>query len=156
MSRISSQPTRHSRTALWCSTLAGTTSSRSRTWHPSAAWQKISTSSEAFPGQDKQGKPALRSGLSRRCRGPKPPVATMSEKNERYSGDTTDEDRAVLFPPLPNSNRTRRPRDVVPRDVRDAIGCAAFGCTSFLPKDFPRVSTVRYNVCSLRNSLQFV
>ncbi len=71
MSRISSQPTRQSRTALWCSTLAETTSSRSRPWTPSPACRKISTSSEASPGtgQTRKARSADRAFSPRRAAG---------------------------------------------------------------------------------------
>ena len=75
-------------------------------------------------------------------------------KNDRYSSDTTDEERAVLSSLLPDPDRPGRPRKVVLRDVRDAIGyIAASGCAwSLLPKDFPPVSTVRCCFYSWRNS----
>ena len=82
---------------------------------------------------------------SRRC---------YERKNDRYSSDTTDEERAVLSPLLPDPDRPGRPRKVVLHDVRDAIGyIAASGCAwSLLPKDFPPVSTVRCCFYSWRNS----
>ncbi len=78
----------------------------------------------------------------------------MSVKNDRCSSDTTDEDRAVLSPLLPDPDRPGRPRKAVLRDVRDAIGyIAASGCMwSLLPKDFPPVPTARYCFYSWRNS----
>ena len=65
--------------------------------------------------------------------------------NERCPGDVTDEDRAVVFPPLPGPDTLGRPRQVALRDVRDGIGSiAAAGCAwCLLPKAFPPVSTVR-------------
>ena len=65
--------------------------------------------------------------------------------NERCPGDVTDEDRAVVFPPLPGPDTLGRPRQVALRDVRDGIGSiAAAGCAWCpLPKAFPPVSTVR-------------
>ena len=65
--------------------------------------------------------------------------------NGRCPGDVTDEDRAVVFPPLPGPDTLGRPRQVALRDVRDGIGSiAAAGCAwCLLPKAFPPVSTVR-------------
>ena len=65
--------------------------------------------------------------------------------NEHCPGDVTDEDRAVVFPPLPGPDTLGRPRQVALRDVWDGIdSIAAAGCVWCpLPKAFPPVSTVR-------------
>jgi transposase len=75
-------------------------------------------------------------------------------KTARYSSDVTDEEWAVIAPHLPSPNRLGRPRKVDLRDVWDAIGyIAAAGCAwSFLPKDFPPVSSVRYYFYCWRDS----
>ena len=82
----------------------------------------------------------------------------------RHPGDVTAEEWAIVEPLLPGRNRLGRPRRVELRRVelrrvelrrvRHAIRyIAAAGCAwSLLPRAFPPVSTVRYNVCRWRDS----
>ena len=63
----------------------------------------------------------------------------------RYAGDLTDAEWALIAPLMPPRKATGRPRTTRLRDVFDAILCMApTGCQwRMLPNDFPPVSTVR-------------
>ena len=77
------------------------------------------------------------------------------ERNaDRYASDLTDAEWSVVAPLLPGRSRVGRPRKVDLRDVWEAIQyIASAGCAwSLLPKDFPPVSTVRYDFYHWRDS----
>jgi transposase len=80
--------------------------------------------------------------------------ARHRRKTGRYPSDLTAEEWAVVRPLLPGRNRLGRPRQVELRRVWNAIQyIAASGCAwSFLPRDFPPVSTVRYYFYRWRDS----
>jgi len=80
--------------------------------------------------------------------------AQHSRKTERYPGDLTEAEWAVVHPLLPGPNRLGRPRRVDLRRVWNAVQyIAASGCAwSLLPRDVPPVSTVRYHFYRWRDS----
>ncbi|MBK5928428.1 IS5 family transposase [Rhodobaculum claviforme] len=82
------------------------------------------------------------------------PRAQHGRKTGRHPSDLTAEEWAVVDPLLPGRNRLGRPRQVDLRRVWNAIWhIAASGCAwSFLPRDFPPVSTGRYCFCRWRDS----
>jgi transposase len=75
-----------------------------------------------------------------------PARARHSRKTERYPGDVTAEEWAVVQPLLPGPDRLGRPRRVDLRRVWNAMqDIGASGCAwSLPPRAFPPVSTVRY------------
>ena len=63
----------------------------------------------------------------------------------RYASDTTDEEWALIEPPMPAKFRVGRPRETKMRAVLDAIFyIIETGCQwRMLPKDFPPFTTVQ-------------